>query len=119
MSLFLTPDEFCENEENVKALQDFLKSAPGKNLLSVLVRMRPEAVMADPRIGKDAGNLRAAAASACEGERAQYLLGRIEGHESVVRLLTDVLTLHQKHVPPASSKLGARRTEIKPHPPTT
>ena len=109
---YLTVDEFCRDPESVEALSGFLSSPQGQNFLSVILGARPSRILADARIARDGNNIRAAAAAEGTPERAEHLLGRIEGHESLLELITQTLT-QQVHLPQRSST-KAGRSEIRP-----
>lgn len=114
----LTPEQFRANTEWVMGLREFLQSDTGAAVLSVLQGMHPLRKLADSRISAEGTNIRAAAAAESEPGRAESLLGRLEGYESAIEILTQQLTTAQVATPPQSRKAGGR--EIKPtRPPNT
>lgn len=111
---YLTIEDFCRDPENVEALASFLESPAGQNLLSVLLGNRPSRILADARIARDGNGLRAAAASESLDGRPEYLLGRSDGYESVVEIITQNLTQKVRSLPRSSTKAGAHKAEITP-----
>lgn len=104
----LTPEQFCADGDHVTALRDFLTSETGHALISVLQGFHPMRQLADSRTARGGNNLRAIAAAESELGRAENLLGRCEGYESAIELLTQVLTERQAAVPPKSRKAGGQ-----------
>lgn len=111
---YLTAEEFCRDPQNVEVLQEFLASPQGQNFLSVIFGARPSRLLSDSRIARDGNNLRAATAAEATPERAEHLLGRCEGYESVLELMTQTLTVKARELPRSSSKASGPRTEIRP-----
>lgn len=108
----LTPEQFRANTEWVMGLREFLQSDAGAAAVSVLQGMHPLRKLADPRIAADGTNIRAAAAAESEGNRPESLLGRLEGYESAIEILTQFLTTPNVPAQPQSRKAGGR--EVKP-----
>lgn len=97
---YLTPTEFCSDPENVEALNAFLASAPGQNLLSVLLGLNPARQSLRSEIPNEVD------------KRAEHLFGRCQGYEFAFETLTQTLVKRIDHLPPLSRKAG--RSEIKP-----
>jgi hypothetical protein len=110
----LTPEQFRANSDWVHGLRDFLQSDTGAAVLSVIQGMHPLRKLADTRIAADGTNIRAAAAGESEAGRSENLLGRLEGYETAIEILTQQLTTPHVAVPPQSRKAGGR--DIKPAP---
>lgn len=111
----LTPEQFRAKSEWVMGLREFLQSDTGAAVLSVLQGMHPLRKLADSRIAAEGTNIRAAAAAESEPGRAESLLGRLEGYESAIEILTQQLTSVQVPASPSSRKAGGSR-DIKPAP---
>lgn len=108
--LFLTPDEFREDEKAVLALRRFLSSKDGRKFRRVIHGFNPAAKMAT----LDSVDPRALRAVACaESESSETLVGKIGGYQLIQNLIFQVLIKHKK--PQSQNKPRGRRS-IDPHP---
>jgi hypothetical protein len=102
VSPYITPAEFCANQDHVDKLKAFLASEAGEAFLSVMLGMSPVRQ-----------SLRAPMLPDSIEERASQLLGKSQGYEYAFELMTQTLTQLVRPSAPASTKASGR-SDIRP-----